>query len=288
MLLVKICDVVLHLWASDACDCPPMMAASTVVPDFTAMLLPAAPQSKDVYELYGEEGSGKTQCLLHLIATYILPERWNGHEMGGKDTGVVYVDNDYHFNVLRLTVIMEHRIIKTVGDDVLSDEQLDTFIKQCLKKLYLVRCSSSAQLIVTLYSLEPILKNQSVCVLMVDSIASFYWIDRSNGAENLSAQEANLVQACTAIDDLRDRHGLIVYATKPAIFTRKVKDNDDGSEKTLDHCEYLCKKWQRMVTHRLLFSKNSEYQSFHVKTDKSVKKMERNFTIGDSGLVFAN
>ena len=268
------------------------MASSVPVTDIAALMFPlTGPPSKDVCELYGEEGSGKTQYLLHLIALYILPGEWNGIVLGGKDTGVIFMDNDYHFNVLRLTVIMEQRITSAVGEDTVSDEQLDTFIKQCLKNLYLVRCSSSAQMIITLYSLEPILKNKSnVSVLMIDSIAAFYWIDRSNGAENTQAQEANLVRVCTAIEDLKEKYNLLVYATKPAIFNRKAKDeNEELSEKVLDHCEYLCKTWQRMITKRLVFSKNAAHLSFHVKTDSSKggHKLEGNFTINDGGLVFA-
>ena len=61
--------------------------------------------------------------------------------------------------------------------------------------------------------------------------------------------------------------------TKPTIFQRKSKDRTqdkgDGDyspfvnstnnpsviDKSTEHCEYMCKMWQKLVTHRFIFSK---------------------------------
>ena len=42
-------------------------------------------------ELTGEEGSGKTEYLLHLTANCILPETWRTIEVGGIGAGIIFV-----------------------------------------------------------------------------------------------------------------------------------------------------------------------------------------------------
>ena len=237
---------------------------------------------KKVYEIYGEEGSGKTQYLHHLLALHLLPAEWNGVTLGGYNTGVVFMDNDYHLNMLRLTVIMENRIIEAFSKQTElttpADDELDAFIKQCLQNVYIMRCSSTTQMVITLHSLEQLLKNKSnVSVLMIDSISAFYWIDRSNGGESVSAQETMLIKACHVIEKLKDTYNLLIYASKPAIFS-STQD---------EHCEYLCKSWQRLVDHRLIVS---HYSEFHIKSDpaKSKLRLDANFSITETGINFIN
>ena len=55
-----------------------------------------------ITELYGEEGCGKSQFLLHLIAQCVSPLTWRGVAVGGLEISVVLFDFDYQFCSLRM------------------------------------------------------------------------------------------------------------------------------------------------------------------------------------------
>jgi DNA-repair protein XRCC2 len=71
------------------------------------------PNFKDVYEFYGSEGTGKTELLLNLITSMILPKEWNSLQLNGSNAGVIFIDTDYKFQILRLVNLMEKRITKS-------------------------------------------------------------------------------------------------------------------------------------------------------------------------------
>ena len=295
-------------------------------------LFPDGPSEKDIVEFYGDEGTGKTQMLLHIISQCILPAKWKGFDVGGLGVGVVLVDTDYHFSMIRLVSMMEHtlqRAISVVTKNSKhskdgeakepfkppSEEDIELFIKQCLGKLEIVKCNSSTQLIITLYSLESLFGNRlDLCLLLIDSISAFYWIDRNNGGDSYSAQEMNQRKVAEAITQLRDLYKIVTIVTKPAIFQKRLKETEReksdfdspgyhsgaSSDKSSEHCEYLCKPWQRLVTHRFLFSRQeivTKSSSGGVKqrllyTVKGGKLSEAttgvnvNFYISDVGILF--
>ncbi|XP_033639764.1 DNA repair protein XRCC2-like [Asterias rubens] len=61
-------------------------------------------------EFYGPIGCGKTEMLLHIISRCILPGCWRGAVLGGMGVGVVLVDADFQFSMLRLFQILERRV----------------------------------------------------------------------------------------------------------------------------------------------------------------------------------
>ncbi len=56
-------------------------------------------------EFHGLEGTGKTETLHHLITRCIMPV-----QSGGLEVAVVFVDTDYHFDMLRLVSVLEGRL----------------------------------------------------------------------------------------------------------------------------------------------------------------------------------
>ena len=295
-------------------------------------LFPGGPSEKDVVEFYGDEGTGKTQMLLHIISQCILPSKWKGLDLGGLGVGVVLVDTDYHFSMIRLVSMMEHTLQRAVSLGAKnygtsqdgetkepfkapSEEDIELFITQCLGKLEIVKCNSSSQLIITLYSLESLFGNRlDLCLLLIDSISAFYWIDRNNGGDSYSAQESNQRKVTEAITQLRDLYKIITIVTKPAIFQKRPKETNQekndfdspghhsgaSSDKSSEHCEYLCKPWQRLVTHRLLFSRQEVttksstggvkqrllYTVKGGKLSEAMAGINVNFYISDVGVLF--
>ncbi|XP_053115119.1 DNA repair protein XRCC2 isoform X2 [Hemicordylus capensis] len=235
----------------------------------------------DVVEFHGPEGTGKTEMLYHLVARCILPKSEGGLEMG-----LLFIDTDFHFNMLRLVTILERRL----------SQGTEEMIKQCLGRFFLVTCNSSSQLLLTLYTLENMFcSHPSLCLLIIDSISAFYWIDRVNGGENLSLQEANLKRCAQCLEKLVKEHHLVLIATTQTIMQKSLNfDEASGKhqkETDRDYRPYLCKSWQQLVTHRIFFSKQCSADSTkgfsitacHIRNNNVVK---RSFSITECGIQF--
>eukprot|EP00117_Sycon_ciliatum_P010045 scpid16753/ scgid2481/ DNA repair protein XRCC2 homolog; X-ray repair cross-complementing protein 2 homolog len=63
-----------------------------------------------IVEICGDEGTGKTECLLHCVVQCIMPQTWKGRRLSGLGKSAVWIDNDYRFSILRLASLLEHRL----------------------------------------------------------------------------------------------------------------------------------------------------------------------------------
>ncbi|XP_010588393.1 DNA repair protein XRCC2 [Loxodonta africana] len=243
-----------------------------------------SPVHGDILEFHGPEGTGKTEMLYHLTARCILPK-----SEGGLEIEVLFIDTDHHFDMLRLVTILEHRLSQ-------SSEEI---IKSCLGRFFLVYCSSSSQLLLTLYSLESMFcSHPSLCLLILDSLSAFYWIDRANGGESVNLQESTLKKCSQFLERLVNEYRLILFASTQSIM-QKPSNSTEGpssafkqpSNEDIDYRPYLCKAWQQMVKHRIFFSKqddskrNNQFSlvSRHLKSNSLKKHF---FIIGESGVEF--
>ncbi|XP_034375571.1 DNA repair protein XRCC2 isoform X1 [Arvicanthis niloticus] len=241
-----------------------------------------SPVHGDILEFHGPEGTGKTEMLYHLTARCILPK-----SEGGLQIEVLFIDTDYHFDMLRLVTVLEHRLSQS------SEET----IKLCLGRLFLAYCSSSMQLLLTLHSLEALLCSQpSLCLLIVDSLSSFYWVDRVSGGESVSLQESTLKKCSQLLERLATEYRLLLFATTQSLM-QKSSDSAEGPSSSkhpcdgdMDHRAYLCKAWQRVVKHRVIFSREDEAKSsrfslvsHHLKSNSLKKHI---FMIRESGVEF--
>lgn len=209
------------------------------------------PSAGDVVEFHGMEGTGKTESLYHLVTSCILPG-----ELGGLEVEVMYMDTDYHFDLLRLVSILEHRLPQG------SEETL----RSCLCRISVVHCSSSLQLLLTLHHVEGTLPGRpSLSLLVIDSISAFYWVDKYNGGDSVTCQEANLRRIAGLLEKIAKEHHIAVFATTHAVM--RSNSAEEGAEVGRTSWKrtsvapsdftkvYLCRPWQRIVTHRVLFSK---------------------------------
>ncbi|XP_072534787.1 DNA repair protein XRCC2 [Salminus brasiliensis] len=226
----------------------------------------AGPAQGDVVEFHGVEGSGKTEMLYHLMTHCVLPK-----DRGGLEVEVVFVDTDYHFDMLRLVSVLEARLTRPANENADSSErETEEVVRSCLRRLSVVHCSSSVQLLLTLHYLEGVICSRpALCLLVIDSISAFYWVDRSSGGESLARQEANLRKCTELLNKLRRDYGIVVFATTHAIMrnyssaagsTAHGSSEPSGSTPSWKNVTdfdkpYLCRTWQRILTHRIVFSK---------------------------------
>lgn len=237
----------------------------------------------DILEFHGPEGTGKTEMLYHLTARCILPK-----SEGGLEVEVLFIDTDYHFDMLRLVTILEHRLSQ-------SSEEI---IKSCLGRFFLVYCSNSTQLLLTLYSLETVFcSHPSFCLLILDSLSAFYWIDRVNGGESVNLQESTLKKCSQFLEKLVNEYRLVLFATTQSIMQKTLNSTEGpssafnhASDAHVDYRPYLCKAWQQVVNHRIFFSKDDSKTSnqFSIVSRhlKSNNLKNHFFIIGESGVEF--
>ncbi|XP_032234876.1 DNA repair protein XRCC2 [Nematostella vectensis] len=268
--------------------------------------IPDGIKAGDVVEFYGKEGCGKTEMLLHLAANCIMPRSWHELYLGGKGVSVIFIDTDYHFQILRLIAIMEYRV-KTAFErheerhkeqtnekdvkmkDIGKTAESETLIKQCLTRLFIVRCNSSVELLATLLSMEQlIICKPEICVMMIDSLSAFYWVDRSSGGESLQDQQENIRKTTSVLSRFSRENHLVIFTTVHAIFGNNTKE-------MMRNQDYLCKAWQQSVKYRYMFTKQTEYDgkasqfcSVYVvqRTSPKTESKSNRFLIEEHGVVF--
>uniref|UniRef100_A0A3B5B2B5 X-ray repair cross complementing 2 n=2 Tax=Stegastes partitus TaxID=144197 RepID=A0A3B5B2B5_9TELE len=201
------------------------------------------PDHGEVVELCGTEGTGKTELLYHLLCRCVLPEA-----AGGLEVDVVFVDTDYSLDMLRLVSILDSRLSTALSTSSSSAGSEEAALRSCLSRLLVVHCSSSSQLLLTLHFLETSLSSRpSLALLLIDSISAFYWLDRCEGGASVAKQEEKLSKCAELLGRLLRDYRVTVFATCHAIRRSSSGPAPSGS--------YLCRPWQRLVTHRLLCSR---------------------------------
>ncbi|XP_058579697.1 DNA repair protein XRCC2 [Neofelis nebulosa] len=237
----------------------------------------------DILEFHGPEGTGKTEMLYHLTARCVLPK-----SEGGLEVEVLFVDTDYRFDMLRLVTILERRLSGGSGGSGGSEDA----VKRCLGRLFVVSCGSSTHLLLTLHSLEStVCGHPSLCLLILDSLSAFYWIDRANGGESTNSQESALKKCSQFLEKLAHEYRLVVFATTQSLMQKASAWTEGPSSAEADYRPYLCKAWQRVVKHRLFFSRPEDLKtsnqfslvSHNLKSNSFKKHV---FIIGESGIEF--
>lgn len=170
-------------------------------------------RANEPIEIVGASGSGKTETLLQVIVSCILPRTVGHSEVGGNELKVMFFDNDYRFPLFRLVQLLEGRLtaalLPRVGSRLsgvcvcvssgatfffllfnyfgiilkrshdTAAEEVESIIRSCLSRVILYRCRDSFTFWTSLLSARELLeRDQDVRVLMIDSISAFYYSDR--------------------------------------------------------------------------------------------------------------
>ncbi|XP_075226969.1 X-ray repair cross complementing 2 isoform X2 [Lycorma delicatula] len=152
-------------------------------------LFPDGLKSKEVIEICGDINCGKTLLLIKLIIKCILPKAVNNIIINGLDCTVILINIDHHFQIFKLTELMEQYLDKCIVNtsDNQSSNNMDfvnkeNIIKYSLKNLILFNIYNGFQLQVTLHSLKQLIAdNSKISLVILDSISSNYWQDIQTG-----------------------------------------------------------------------------------------------------------
>ncbi|XP_034021218.1 DNA repair protein XRCC2 [Thalassophryne amazonica] len=204
------------------------------------------PDYGEVVELFGAEGTGKTELLYHLLCRCVLPTA-----AGGLEVDVVFVDTDYSLDMLRVVSILDHRLNAALLTSSSSGVVEEAVLRSCLSRLLVVHCSSSAELLLTLHFLETSFSSRpSLAVLLIDSISAFYWLDRFEGGASITRQEEKLIKCVELLARLLRDYRITVFTS-----CHTIRRNSVGPASSEGDRPYLCRPWQRLVTHRVLCSR---------------------------------
>ena len=137
-------------------------------------IFPYGVTGRDVIEITGAIGIGKSELIMHLMSRCILPSAWklrfNDTEIISIDLNdlscldssdslarkVILIETDAKFNVMRLFSIIENRLLKVMSQNEaklriiekkMQLKMVKRFIYECLRDLIIYRCNSSEQLI---------------------------------------------------------------------------------------------------------------------------------------------
>lgn len=253
----------------------------------------------EIIEIMGAAGSGKSLLALSMLANVLLPKSIVGVALNGLESGALYIDCDQHFSILHFSDLLERKIKmicyntraqwKKLGD-IKKNEELLTIkkeefnnkvkdaVKKCLSRMIYIKCTDSNQLAVTLTCLDSYIKNKhNVCLVVIDSISSFYWRDRIYKVDNFNKMESYLNSLTKKfIATIKNNH-LICIAIKQNLFKDKKENESTNSSlffsdyRKLDNSpyEYIGKEWSKGVTIKLnLTVENGDSSTNHLLTEE--------------------
>nr|XP_043637274.1 DNA repair protein XRCC2 homolog [Erigeron canadensis] len=265
----------------------------------------------NIVEILGPSPSAKSEILLQMAVTCILPKNRNGVEYGGMGLSVLFLDLDCRLDIFRLSqslklqitkAIRLHKVTNNQKDGEYEIEELNLFT-ECMKRFSYTRCYDSFEFLACLkvlhYKLE---KDRSmdgsasgVRVLMIDNIGAFYWIDRvfSSLPQGNTSRKNICLQSVTEavvqeIKKLLMLHPLLVVATKTV--TSQVKSSYSSRVSIPLYREYMPSIWQSFVTHRILVRaaddkrKLNDRDSYLAEWLLPALKLTDQFVVDDNGI----
>ncbi|KAI9684369.1 MAG: hypothetical protein M1829_002179 [Trizodia sp. TS-e1964] len=172
-----------------------------------------------VIDLSGFSCAGKTQLLYYITAVAILPSYIQGIDIGGKAGAVVLLDTDSRFNVLRLKTVMHSYILQRIP--TYAEEELDNLTISALDHLHIFQPQSTASVLDIVEKLPAYLfdskshrsSGRVLSSLLIDSISTFYWVDRWE-AEKAAIESLDPDAAAVREASLPHRYSLLTKALR--------------------------------------------------------------------------
>jgi len=140
--------------------------------------LPLSPAST-VY-IQGPSSVGKSELLLQIVVTCVIPGKWGDVELGGNGANVLYFDNDYKFNLLRFMQILQQRLKRKEQEhkdkgNTTALSNIPQLVKETLSKVLVTQCYDQLQLATTLRAYLTRATFNHVKFVIVDSLDCYYW-----------------------------------------------------------------------------------------------------------------
>ncbi|KAL8575676.1 hypothetical protein ACOMHN_055865 [Nucella lapillus] len=174
----------------------------------------------------------------------------------------------------------------------MSEEEVEKRVEECLRRVHVLRCVSSQQLVCTLHSLHTLIAaNRNIALLLIDPLSAFFWSDRASDCQHASSfLQKNMAQVSSVLKDIAVSYGVLVVASKQALLRPRSKASSTLSPARGEdsRAEFLGQAWGRAVTRRLVCSSRRVCAQKGVRTTRytlsSGSAGQTQFTVGESGV----
>ncbi|XP_076454545.1 uncharacterized protein LOC143289458 [Babylonia areolata] len=153
--------------------------------------------------------------------------------------------------------------MERVEEEAICGEEMERMVEGCLRRVHVLRCTSSQQLVCTLHSVQSLVAaNPNVALLVIDPVSAFYWSDRGSDFQHTSSLlHRNIAQVVSVLKTVTASYNVLVLTSKQALMKSKTKKSSinspaKGSSGEDTHMEFLGQAWGRAVTRRLVCSKS--------------------------------
>ncbi|XP_035787956.1 uncharacterized protein LOC118464618 [Anopheles albimanus] len=182
----------------------------------------------DLVEIIGDSNTGKSLLLLEIVASVILPAN-----CGGSERDILLIDCENTYDRSLLLTLMEKGIINNAEPSLIPklDTQLIQQIQEeALNRLLLLQCNSAEKYELCWYAFVKTLHkvHTSVDYVLIDSIASFYWIRYI--WKGPIAIETYLWSQWKCLKRIAKKTGKAIIYTRPSWFAISGYDDDEEEE----------------------------------------------------------
>lgn len=230
------------------------------------------PKPGELLEISGESGTGKTIQLMELIAQTIIPV-----EFGGKGASVIVIDTNSNFHVpyLMPRIIEKHvihnrtQVCQSTDTEILQEvtHNVKDIVLDAMKKIEFFKCYSGTEYELTLlYCTNLLTTNTNISLIVVDSIATFYWSDFSD--QQPIRMDTYLKRRVQELHKLTDEFKVVAIYTRPAEF---------GNSTTPPNCQQI--EYKIQLKHIKMPTELREARNFY-----SNQQSSRQFTINEFGI----
>lgn len=184
-----------------------------------AVVFPQGPYASQIIEITGEEGTGKTLLVTDFLARCLLPKSYEGVQLVGKDSGAVIINANDHFDVFKLAELLQYYVRASCKTP--TSNSVQEIVKESLKNLTVINCYTKEQLQSSLLNLESlILQKANISLLVVDTVAAFYWIERIHSNVSYNMYYTSIINQ---LKSLAAKLGITVFYTKPNVGKESTK-----------------------------------------------------------------
>lgn len=178
----------------------------------------------DVIEFNGEEGTGKSEILMHAAAHCILPQ-----SLSGCERDVIFISIDHNFDITRFAVLVEHKLqtnTHTTENAILNR----TMFESTLERFHLLNSFSTNDCCMALMCTS--YRYRNIGLVIIDNIGILRGESEDQKVEDL-------------VDILKN----LITEYKPLVIISQLSPVMSTGYKP------ICKSWQKLVDYRFQVSK---------------------------------
>lgn len=130
-------------------------------------------------QIQGTSEAGKKIFIFNIILQLILPVSYKNIALNGKNMTVLLINCNNNLGLIEFTKYME----QTIGKFITEVDEIKHFVELCLSKIIIINSFSPHHFKLVMNNLGNVVgKNINTVAVVIDSLSSFYWIEKEVGS----------------------------------------------------------------------------------------------------------